>query len=254
MKEQLQSTMHNASRSISALARKFRRDSSKDVLIKEGKIIAISLTVGVVVAIVLAAFSYMYAHGVQQGIANNVIRFHVRANSNSTIDQQIKETVRLQVLSQFESYLSASIYIEETRATLTKKLEEIQEYAASVVQNLGFSYPVTADIAQVFFPTTFYGSLSFPPGQYEAVQIIIGQGEGSNWWCLMFPPLCYVDMTATATSRLQLANTVPEEGVRLLTHQEQPSSSLVIRFRIVEWWQSRNQPTPRGIYVNSPAF
>jgi stage II sporulation protein R len=83
--------------------------------------------------------------------------------------------------------------------------------------------------------------MSFPPGKYEAVQIVIGEGAGQNWWCLMFPPLCYVDMTAADESREYLAANVSEEGFRLLTHYEEPSA-FAVRFKIVEWWQNRNKP------------
>ena len=222
----------------------------KPILIREGKILAVSLTVGLLLALVVA--TYVYSRDAQRDIANNVIRFHVRANSNSNADLALKEHVRTQVLAEFESLLSSNTCINETRAVLHTKLDDINTFAQSVVSAAGFDHQVTAEMSRMFFPTRFYGSMAFPPGEYEAVKILIGEGAGSNWWCLMFPPLCYVDMTATDSGLSQLADTVSEEGFRLLTHQEQQNPGLRVRFRVVEWWQNRSRPAPAqppGRYV-----
>ncbi|MCL2286454.1 MAG: stage II sporulation protein R [Firmicutes bacterium] len=208
----------------------------------ECKILCISLVVGLLFAVGAAAYSYVYSHGVQRDIANNVIRFHVRANSGSPADQALKYHVRNEILVQFNEFFMESDCINETRSQLLPKLDLLNSHAEYVVQSAGFSYAVTANFSRLFFPTQFYGNIALPPGEYEAVQIIIGEGAGSNWWCLMFPPLCYVDMTSTECGRQQLANTVSDEGFRLLMHQEEPSRSLTVRFRIVEWWQNRGQP------------
>ena len=207
--------------------------------LKESKIIAISAFVGILFAVSVAAYSYVYSTTTQANIANNVIRFHVLANSNSKSDQNLKERVRTEILKEFQDYLSSAPNIETTRKVLTEKLPEMEALAEEIITRWGGSYSVTANITTVFFPTRFYGSLAFPPGKYEAVQLIIGEGQGNNWWCLMFPPLCYVDMTATEAGREQLAETITEEGLRLLMHQEKQSRNLEIRFRIVEFWQNR---------------
>ena len=207
---------------------------------KELKIIGVSLGVGILFAVAVAAYSFVYAHATQRDIAENVIRFHVRANSDSKMDQELKEVVRTQVLAEFESVLSAGASVAEMRTTLQDKLPAIEAYARDVVVRAkGYNYPVRVEMGSMFFPTQFYGSLSFPPGEYEAVQIIIGEGQGSNWWCLMFPPLCFVDMTGTDEGREQLQDTVTEEGFMLLTHAEEQNMGLTVRFRVVEWWQSR---------------
>ena len=186
---------------------------------REIKIIGAALGAGLLFALAVAGYSHAYAHHVQRDIADHVIRFHVRANSDRAEDQALKEAVRAGVLAAFEPALNTDRGLEATRRTLEGELGEMARYAADIVQAAGFDYAVSADISRLFFPTQFYGSLSFPPGEYEAVQIIIGEGAGSNWWCLMFPPLCYVDMTATESGRDQLQNTVSEEGFMLLTHQ-----------------------------------
>jgi len=215
----------------------------KKFLKSEAKILAISLVAGLLFSAGVAAYSYVYSHATVRDISSNVIRFHVRANSNSPACQALKEHVRTQVLAEFEPMLSHNTDIDETRDVLAGKLECIADFASYVISTAGYNYPVTASLTRQFFPTRFYGSIAFPPGEYEAVQIIIGEGAGANWWCLMFPPLCYVDMTATERSRNMLASSVSDEGVRLLMHQEEPSRELVVRFRVVQWWQNRGQPS-----------
>ena len=212
-------------------------------VIAEGKLLGISLFVGVLLALGVAAYSYVYSSTVQQNIADNVIRLHVLAHSDDKKDQDLKEQVRINVLAEFESTLSGLSCIEETRATLVEYLPAIRSHTEYIVRNAGFDYAVTTNMSRMFFPTRFYGNMAFPPGEYETVQIVIGDGKGSNWWCLMFPPLCYVDLTASEEGRQQLSDALTEEGFRLIMHQEEECAGLIVRFRIVEWWQNRNQPS-----------
>jgi len=237
----------NAEKRFLNAEKRFLLNKLKPIVIREGKILAVSLVIGLLLALVVA--TYVYSGNAQRDIADNVIRFHVRANSDSNADLVLKEYVRTQVLAEFESLLSSNTCINETRAVLTAQLDDITTFAQNVVSTAGFDHQVTAQISQMFFPTQFYGSIAFPPGEYEAVKILIGEATGSNWWCLMFPPLCYVDMTATDSGRRQLADTVSDDSFRLLTHQEEESTSLRVRFRVVEWWQNRGRPAdpPRHV-------
>ena len=209
-----------------------------DKVINECKLLGVALCVGILFALGVAVYTYVYSDTVQRDIADNVIRFHVLAHSDDDDDQALKESIRLDILAEFANTLSTGTSIEDTRTSLRSYLPAIRDYAQEAVRRAGFDHAVTADMSTVFFPTRRYGGLAFPPGEYEAVQIIIGDGAGSNWWCLMFPPLCYVDMTATESGQQQLADTVSEEAFLLLTYQESGSPELAIRFRIVEWWQN----------------
>jgi len=220
---------------------------------RECGLLAVSLAVGILIALSVAAYTYVYSAVTQLNIAENVIRFHVMAHSDSAEEQDLKEHVRTEILEEFASTLSTLTNIEETRETISEMLPALKEYAESIVRSAGLDHEVTAEMATVFFPTQYYGNIAFPPGNYEAVQITIGDGTGQNWWCLMFPPLCYVDMTATDEGRQQLAETVSEEGFRLLMHQEEASPELVVRFRVVEWWQNLLQPDSTPIQEQPPA-
>ena len=221
---------------------------------KEAKILALSIALGLVFAVSVAAYTYVYSDTTQRDIADNVIRFHVVAHSDSHADQLIKDIVRQEILAEFEGLLSETYNVKESQQLIASSLPAIQAHAESVVRQLGFDYPVQARIDKAFFPTQVYGDLAFPPGVYEALQITIGDGTGRNWWCLMFPPLCFVDMTSTDAGRQQLADTVSDESFRLLTHQDENAcSTMEVRFRVVEWWQNRrntNQPSePPGQVV-----
>ncbi|MCL1877508.1 MAG: stage II sporulation protein R [Defluviitaleaceae bacterium] len=213
------------------------------MFIKEGKILLASFVIGAIIAVGFAAYTYTYAMRLQQDIAENVLRFHVRANSDCEADQNLKNFVRAEILQEFADVLTQSDDLDETRANIYEVLPTLREHAQNIIHDAGFEHEVTAEIANVFFPTQTYGNIAFPPGRYEALQIIIGDGDGENWWCLMFPPLCYVDMTATDESRDLLEDSVSEEGFRLLMHMEEsPGLELVVRFRVVEWWQNLLAP------------
>jgi len=209
---------------------------------KEIKILAFSLLVGMVFALSVAAYTYVYSVAVQQDIADNVIRFHVVANSDSQIDQAVKDVVRTEVLTNFEGLLALTNNVDESRQLIKGELGAIQAYAETVVRRLGFDCLVEARLDTAFFPTQVYGDLAFPPGMYEALQITIGNGTGQNWWCLMFPPLCFIEMTSTESGRQQLADTVSEDSYQLLTHlDDDANNATVVRFRVVEWWQNRRR-------------
>jgi stage II sporulation protein R len=206
----------------------------------EKRILLTSVAIGIFLAVGIAASTYVYSASIQSEIAENVIRFHVVAHDDSPQEQALKDKVRNSILEEFANTLSDSRDIVKTRTHFYEILPALQEHAETVVRRSGYEHKVTAQIASVFFPTQYYGKIAFPPGNYEAVQIIIGDGDGQNWWCLMFPPLCYVDMTTTDEANQLLSETLSDESFRLLTHQESNSPELVVRFRIVEWWQNRS--------------
>jgi stage II sporulation protein R len=212
---------------------------------KEIKLLAISLAVGLGLAVLVAASSYAYSEAAQRGISENVLRFHVLANSDSEADQMVKELVRVNILAGLETTLTSSAALTVTRAHVLERLDDLVTTGNVTVSEAGFDYPVTAEITNMFFPTTVYGDIIFPPGQYETLTVTIGEGVGRNWWCLMFPPLCYVEMTSTEQTRNLLEENIPQGGFALLTHQEVESNPTVaVRFRIVEWWQNRRNPAP----------
>ena len=212
--------------------------------VKEAKIMLASAAMGMVVMLLVGAYTFVYSNTTQREIADNVLRFHVMAHSDDADEQRLKNLVRDRVLMEFETVLTGGASLAVAREIISENLEDITRVARAAVAEAGYEHEVTAELTHAFFPTTFYGDLVFPPGRYETVQIVIGDGVGRNWWCLMFPPLCYVEMTSTTQTRDILYETVPGSGFQLLTYREQPNTSVAVRFRVVEWWQNRRSTTP----------
>ncbi|MFZ3372536.1 MAG: stage II sporulation protein R, partial [Desulfitobacteriaceae bacterium] len=127
-------------------------------------------------------------------IANKLIRFHVVGNSDSEADQALKRAVRDAILVQVSPALAKSQSLEESRLLLQGLLPEMENIARSTVRDLGKNEQIGSDYGRFQFPTKSYGSIVLPAGEYEAVRILIGKAEGANWWCVLFPPLCFVNI------------------------------------------------------------
>ncbi|AET70669.1 stage II sporulation protein R [Desulfosporosinus orientis DSM 765] len=123
-----------------------------------------------------------------------LIRFHVLANSDSEEDQALKRAVRDAILKQVAPKLAASRSIEESRQIVQQIRPEMETIALSVVEKWHKNYTVHTEYGHFAFPTKSYGTLVLPAGNYEALRVVIGKGEGSNWWCVLFPALCFVDI------------------------------------------------------------
>lgn len=124
---------------------------------------------------------------------NKIIRFHVIANSNSEEDQKLKLKVRDEIIRSLNSKLQSSENIMESREILRENIEQIEEIAFKTVLENGYVYPIEAHLGTTWIPEKTYGTLSFPAGEYEALNVMIGEGKGKNWWCVLFPPLCLID-------------------------------------------------------------
>ncbi len=125
---------------------------------------------------------------------NQLIRFHVLANSDSEQDQELKRAVRDAILKEVSPQLAVSKSLDESRTILKQLSPEMENIGRLVVTNWGKDYSVHTEYGHFSFPTKSYGSLVLPAGDYEALRIVIGEGKGSNWWCVLFPPLCFIDI------------------------------------------------------------
>lgn len=126
---------------------------------------------------------------------DNLIRFHVVANSDSEKDQALKRKVRDLIVQRMTPELAKVKTVGEARVVVRARLDEIRSIAENEVRNHGERYPVKAMIGNYDFPVKSYGNLTLPAGNYEAVRVVIGRGQGANWWCVLFPPLCFVDVS-----------------------------------------------------------
>ena len=189
------------------------------------------------IALMMAAAAFLVtgalAHGTQQQLADKVVRLHVLANSDSEEDQALKLRVRDAVLERTETLLEQSADRREAEGLLRGELLELERIAAEEIAAAGYDYPVTAELTDTEFPTREYDGFTLPAGKYLALRVVIGEGAGRNWWCVVFPPLCAAasaDVPAAA-----LAAGLDMEEVRLITEEDR---GYILKFKAVEWWET----------------
>lgn len=179
-----------------------------------------------------------YTNAVCSDISDSVFRLHVIANSNSSEDQNLKYIVRDNVLEYMNSITSGVTSKEKIIEIVSNHLEEFKQIAQNTVYENGFDYEVSIEIGNFEFPTKTYGDVSFPAGLYDALKIKIGNANGQNWWCVMFPPLCFIDVSSGIVpedSKEVLESELSEEEYSLVTGAGSESR---IKFKIVEVLQN----------------
>ena len=127
----------------------------------------------------------------QPSIASKILRFHVLANSDSEADQEVKKEVRDAVGTYLAPWLEDAQSLWETKQIVNAHMDEIVAVAEETLLAAGYDYEVTASITDTIFPEKTYGAYTFPKGEYEALQIVIGEGKGQNWWCVLYPNMCF---------------------------------------------------------------
>lgn len=186
--------------------KKWNSDLSKQWLIIP---VSVTLLLSIYALVFIESNLRVTTASVQEGIAEEIVRFHVIANSDLEEDQQLKLKIKDAVVESLSELLEDSETIEETRAIIKENLPLVIEIAQKKIAEEGYDYNVTAKLEKTYFPTKTYGDMTFPPGTYEALRVEIGKAEGKNWWCVMYPPLCFVDETYSV---------VPKESKSKLKH------------------------------------
>lgn len=167
-------------------------------------------------------------------IADEIIRFHVIANSDNTKDQELKLKVKDGLVKEIAPYLSNATSITDARDIISSNLNRVEEVAQDIINQNGYDYPVKASLGPKHFPIKVYGDYTFPSGVYEALSVSIGEGKGKNWWCVMFPPLCFVDETyciINEETKEQLKYVLTEEELDLLKANK---DNIKIKFKLWE--------------------
>ena len=152
---------------------------------------------------------------VQQNIAKEVLRFHVIANSDTKEDQKLKMQVKTELLEYMNGFLKESDGLEETKEIVLGHLTEIKQTAKEIVEESGYEYRVEAKMEKCEFPEKVYGNCTFPKGEYETLTVTIGAGKGHNWWCVLYPSLCFIN-----DSYGVVADEKIEELKKVLTEEE----------------------------------
>ena len=208
---------------------------------KEKWVWLLAVAIGVVFSLIFGAhWTKGYSEMIQNGIAAKVVRFHVLANSDSKADQQLKLAVRDRVLQEYGQLLQECESKEETLRALEQAQQEICETAMAEVIAQGYAYPVRVSLVREEFPFKKYDDLIFPAGVYDALRIEIGAAEGQNWWCVLYPQMCFVDAAwgySTEESHRKLENTLTEEEFLIVSALEQEAVTPKIKLKIVEMWQ-----------------
>ncbi|MGL5867657.1 MAG: stage II sporulation protein R [Clostridium chrysemydis] len=173
-------------------------------------------------------------------VKDEIIRFHVLANSDSKEDQELKLKVRDEVIKYLEPLLKNSKSIDESREILNKNNSKVINIANKVIKDNGYSYTVKTELKKENFPEKVYGNIILPQGEYEAYRILIEKAKGQNWWCVMFPPLCFVDVTkgevAYEETEKRMEEALKNDGKKVVL--EEGKDDVKMKFKVVEIFEN----------------
>ena len=194
--------------------------------------------------IFISAFSYVNA--VSEDITQSVFRLHVIANSDSEEDQNLKYKVR-DALLEYMNSLCKDISKKDDAIILAKShTKEFQEIAEKVISQNGYSYSVHVEIGNFSFPTKNYGDVLLPAGYYDALRVKIGDANGKNWWCVMFPPLCFVNVSSGIVpedSKELMKQELNDEEFSIVTKED--SSEIQFKIGLIEWFMKNDLLTAK---------
>lgn len=184
--------------------------------------------------------AYSYASSISSDLSKSVFRLHVIANSDSDEDQSLKLQVRDKLLDYMNS-ITANVRSKDDAIKIAQDhKKDFQIIAEQTILDKGYSYPVTVEIGNYEFPTKQYGDITLPSGYYDALRVKIGKASGHNWWCVMFPPLCFVDVTSGIvpdSSKEQLKENMSSEDYSIISND---NSVTEFKFKIVELFKNFN--------------
>ncbi len=189
--------------------------------------------------ILVCAISYVDA--VSTDIENSVFRLHVIANSNTDEDQNLKYIVRDNLIEYMNVLVKDFSSKEEVINIVNSHKDDFYSIAKQTILNNGYNYDVNIEIGNFDFPTKNYGDISLPAGYYDALRVKIGEAKGENWWCVMFPPLCFVNISSGVVpeeSKEYMKNELSDEEYNLISKKD--SGSIQFKFKLIEWLQNTN--------------
>lgn len=178
---------------------------------------------------------------------DQIIRFHIKANSDEKEDQALKLKIRDELLKKMKVQFEKSNSIEETREIIKNNIDNIKYITEEMIKEEGKDFSVDVSLGNRNFPTRKYGNITFPSGEYETLQVSIGEGKGENWWCVMFPPLCFVDMDHSNANNVEkdLKKVLTEEEINLLlSHKEPP---IILKSKIAEVLEKTKNNLAKGL-------
>lgn len=156
----------------------------------------------------------------QQSLSNEVLRFHVLANSDTNEDQELKLEVKDRIIEYMKEELGENESLSYTKLWAENNLSQLDKIASEYIKSKGYDYTTNVELAVVEFPTKTYGDVTFPAGEYEALRIQIGDAKGENWWCCLYPNLCFIDATYAVVSeegKEELETVLDEDEYEMIT-------------------------------------
>lgn len=169
-------------------------------------------------------------YGRCEDLRGDVVRLHILANSDSDEDQALKLTVRDAVVEAAAGWLDGATNAREALALAEARLPELQAVAQRAVTTAGYDYAVDASLCRMYFTTRQYDSATLPAGTYDAVRFTIGSGEGKNWWCVVYPPLC-AGAAMGGDAALDMLDSSQADLIG-------GGQRYIVRFKVVEWWEN----------------
>lgn len=188
------------------------------------------------ISLLLSITVTAYSDTIQEDLQSGIVRLHILANSDSDTDQEVKLKVRNAILSEMDEKIKT-----ESKSEITGNLDEIEEIANRVLEENGFQYSAKAVYGKFDFPKKEYKNMTLPAGKYYGVRIILGEGAGHNWWCVMYPPLCVTDdssLTMDQKSQEILKNSLKSETYDIITGTDK---EVAVKFKAVELVQEIRQ-------------
>ncbi len=183
-------------------------------------------------------YTVSYANNISSDLGDSVFRLHVIANSDSNEDQNLKYLVRDNLINYMNNLCSNISSKEEAISIANNHINDFYSIAEKTIKNNGFNYDVKISIGNYLFPTKKYGDISLPAGYYDALKVEIGQAKGQNWWCVMFPSLCFVDVSNGVVpdeSKEELQSNLLDEEYNLISST---NFEYKLKFKIVEFFEN----------------
>ena len=191
--------------------------------------------------------AYSYVQAISSDLKNSVFRLHVIANSDSEEDQNLKYKVRDNLLNYMNEQCSNCFSKYEAISIAQNHINDFEQIAKDTIKSEGYSYDVDVQIGEFQFPTKKYGNINFPAGIYDALKVKIGNAEGHNWWCVMFPPLCFVDISNGVIpddSKRILEDELTNEEFALISNDS--NSDINFKFKILEIFSNSKMHTAKN--------
>ncbi|WP_352420293.1 stage II sporulation protein R [Proteiniborus sp.] len=209
-------------------------------LIKNYKRLLIASALVIVISAVFV--SYIFSSDISsEAYKSKLIRLHVLANSDSPEDQELKLKVRDKIIANMNDKLGKSQSIDETREIVKNNIDEIKEIALKEIESNKKDYQVAVSLDNQNFPTKSYGGFTLPAGEYQALRVVIGEGKGQNWWCVMFPPLCFIDITNGLTdgkTKDELRKVLTEEEFNMIiSARDEGEMPIILKSKVLELFE-----------------